>query len=82
MDKDDIKYITREYSPRSGKIAVDLGFVTPEQIKEALIEQIEEDLSGRPHRFLGQILLDKEWITGKQVDTILVALLKARKKND
>jgi hypothetical protein len=82
MDKDDIKYITGEYSPRSGKIAVDLGFVTPEQIKEALTEQIEDDLSSRPHRFLGQILLDKGWITEEQADILLDALLKARKRKD
>jgi hypothetical protein len=82
MDKDDIKYITGEYFPRSGKIAVDLGFVSRQQIKDALTEQIDDDLSSRPHRFLGQILLDKGWITEEQVDTVLDALLKARKRKD
>ncbi len=73
--------MTGDYFPRSGKIAVDLGLVTPEQIKEALTEQVEDDLSGRPHRFLGQILLDKGWITVEQVNLILDTLMKVRKKN-
>jgi hypothetical protein len=74
----------KEYHPRSGQIAVKMKFITPEQLKEALIEQIDDDLAGRPHRFLGEILVKNNWITLEQLDIILHELfsdeMKARGK--
>jgi hypothetical protein len=53
-----------------------LGFITLEQLKEAINEQIDDDLANRPHRFLGEILFAKEWITREQIDIILDELYK------
>ncbi len=78
MGYKDIKGISREYFPLSGKIALSKGFITEEQLKEALTEQIEDDLSNRPHRFLGQILYEKGWISHKQVNIILNELFKTK----
>jgi hypothetical protein len=61
----------REYYPRSGHIAVILGFITMEQLKEAMSQQIDDDLNDRPHRFLGEILMDNEWITHDDLNIIL-----------
>ena len=44
---------------RFGQVAVEKKFVTPEQAKQALQEQIEDNLNQKPHRQLGRILLEK-----------------------
>jgi hypothetical protein len=41
-----------------GDILRELGFVTAEQIAEALKIQSSDKEQGQPHRLLGQILLD------------------------
>jgi hypothetical protein len=58
------------------QIAVDMGFITEEQKKEALYEQISNDPSTRlrPQRLVGEILLKKGWLTNKQVETVLVKI--------
>lgn len=65
-----------EYYPRSGHIAVMLGFITIEQLKEAMSQQIDDDLNNRPHRFLGEILMDNGWITHDDLNIILDELYK------
>ena len=41
---------------RFGMVAVEKGFVTPEQVVEALEIQVKENLSAGVHRFIGMIL--------------------------
>ncbi len=60
-----------EYCKRFGQIAVERGYITPEQLKEALSEQVDNDLAGRPHRVLGDILFEKDWMTARQVEGVL-----------
>ncbi len=57
--------------PRFGMIAVDMGFVTAQQLKEVLTEQIEDDLSNRPHRLVGEMFFDRGWMTHDQIETVL-----------
>ena len=52
-------------------IAVKKGFITPQQAKTALSEQMDEDLANKRHRLIGTILLDKGWITPQQIDLVL-----------
>lgn len=66
----------KRYRPRSGQIAVELGFITKAQLMEAIGEQVDDDLSHRAHRFLMEILLGKKWITREQVDIILDEIFK------
>jgi|YelNatPaOPRAMG01_1025707.scaffolds.fasta_scaffold45876_3 predicted ATP-dependent protease len=61
---------------RFGMIAVKKGYVTPEQVKEAFNEQLEDDLNGREHRLLGTILFEKKLMTWDQVDEVLMELFK------
>jgi len=56
---------------RFGSIAYHQGYVTKEQIQEALAEQVEDNLSGRPHRLLGTILREKGWLTEEQEKSIM-----------
>jgi hypothetical protein len=66
-----IKKPSRQYCSQFGKIAVGKGFVTAAQLKIALDEQVEYSLSNRRHRFVGCILFEHGWITGKQIDIIV-----------
>ncbi len=56
---------------RFGSIAVYRGYASLDKIQRALVEQVEDDVMGRPHRRLGEILLDHDWMTAEQVRTIL-----------
>jgi hypothetical protein len=58
-------------APRFGTAAVQLGLITAEQLKDALMEQLEDDLNGRPHRVLGAILSARGWLAPEQIPQVL-----------
>ncbi len=69
--------------PWFGKIVVDMGFVTAEQLNKALTEQVGEDLSNKPHRSVGKILLENGWITDEQINIALKELFQKKEyKNE
>jgi len=68
--------ISKKYSPRFGKIAVDMGFITSEQLKFALSEQVDDDLVRNPHRVIGSIFFDKGWMTYHEIELVLKELFK------
>ncbi len=70
------------YDVQFGQVAVKLGFLTEEQLKEALYEQIKDDLTQKPHRLLGEICGLKGWMTHEQIADVLDELQKDRKKNE
>jgi len=63
--------LSQKYCPRFVEIAVRKGYITPEQGKEALSEQLDDDLNNRPHRLVGRILLDRGLMTPDQIDEVL-----------
>lgn len=63
-------------SHRFGSIAVFRRYVTLQQIQQALAEQLEDNVHRRPHRRLGTILREKNWITEDQEQSILAELLR------
>lgn len=65
------------YCRRFAAIAVEKGYITPEQAKEALTEQVDDDLHNRPHRLIGRILLDRGWMSPEQIDSVLNVLFKS-----
>ena len=73
------KEISNKYNPRFGQISVESGYVTPEQVKQALLEQVEDDIAHRPHRLLGEIMLAKGWMTSNQIKKVLNKLHKQQK---
>ncbi len=77
VENDVNKKLSKQYCPRFGKIAVDMGFITAKQLKVSLVEQVEDDISNKSHRLIGQILLEKGWITDEQIDIVLNKLFKA-----
>ncbi len=74
--------ILKESLPRFGMIAVDMGYVTEKQLNQALAEQMAEDLSNKPHRSIGKILLENGWITDEQIDIVLNGLFIKKKRNE
>ncbi|MEJ2200882.1 MAG: hypothetical protein P8X63_07700 [Desulfuromonadaceae bacterium] len=59
------------HSARFGIIAVKLGYITPTQLRQAMIMQLDDDMGGQPHRMLGTILHDLGWMTPKQIEKVL-----------
>jgi predicted Ser/Thr protein kinase len=53
-----------------GKLAVDSGFITPAQLREALVEQSTSRRGGAP-RMLGEILLDRRLLSLEQLQSLL-----------
>ena len=82
MNEDVARQLSDKYCPRFGKIAVDMGLITADQMKEALVEQADDNISERPHRLLGRILLDKGWLTHKQIDTIMNEVFSNERKSE
>jgi hypothetical protein len=76
MGRDIDRELSRKYCPRFAQIAVEKGFVTPEQVKEALAEQIDDNLANRPHRLIGRIMLEKGWMTPSQIEIVLNELFR------
>ena len=61
---------------RFGVIAVEKGFITKEQLFEALKIQIEEDLQKKKHNLIGLILIILGHLTHEEADVILLAMKK------
>ncbi len=76
MENDVYKKLSMKDCTRFGEIAVEMGFVTEKQLKEALVEQVEDNLSNHPHRFLGYVLFENGRITNEQFDSVVDILFK------
>ena len=64
------------HDKRFAVIAVEEGFITKEQLFEALKIQVEEDLSGKPHSLIGIILIKLGYLTKEEADHVLLTLKK------
>ncbi len=70
LKKDVSEKLAEHYCLRFGKIAVDMGFITEKQLREAIDEQIEDHLSNKSHRLIGYIFLENGWVTNEQINII------------
>ena len=68
--------VTGDLCQRFGAIAARKGFVSLDEIKFSIGEQIDDDINGREHRLLGTILYDNGFITEYQIDVVLQELKK------
>lgn len=59
------------YEKQFGIIAVEKGFISAENLIESLKIQVEEETLFKTHRLIGEILLDKGYITPVQIQTVL-----------
>ncbi len=60
---------------RFGLVAVDMGFITPAQLVEALKIQVMEDIEKKDHRLIGTILLDLGFLAGDQIDKVVMKMM-------
>jgi hypothetical protein len=67
----------KQIQKRFGSIAVEKGFITINQLAEALSIQARENVDEGKHRLLGQILLEQGLITESQIDIILDTMARA-----
>jgi len=63
---------------RFGALAVRKEFVTVHQLVEATTIQVREDVEGKPHRAIGEILADLGYMTTSQIDEVLMAIAAGR----
>ena len=59
---------------RFGIVAIESGFITPEQLIEAMQIQVYEDIAGTKHRLIGEILREKGYITEVQIDDVIKSM--------
>jgi hypothetical protein len=59
---------------RFGTIAIEFGMITKQQLLDAMKMQIEDDLAGKEHRLLGQILMAGRIITKDQIRLVLAEM--------
>ncbi len=59
---------------RFGVVALQKGFITPDQLFKALKVQVQDDLEKGNHRLLGEILFDEGVMTWTQVGEVLETL--------
>ena len=72
------KMSVHAFEKRFGFIAVKKGFISVEELIEAMAIQIREELAKRRHRPIGQILVDLDYLSTGQVREVLEAIgLKA-----
>jgi len=76
------KKVSQKYCPRFGQTAVASGFISGAQLEQALACQVHEELQGKEHRLLGQILFEKEWMSAAQIDQVLTQLLKRMREEE
>jgi hypothetical protein len=67
---------TEHLEKRFGIVAVEKGFVTAEQVVEAMRTQVLEDIECGKHRLIGRILLEQGILKLAQVDEVLESLGK------
>lgn len=67
----------KDYAYLFGQIAIKKGFITEKQLEEALDEQTIHNLKNDNHKLIGEILLEKRWMTQDQITMVLEVLVKS-----
>ena len=71
--------LSGKYCVRFAEIAVKMGYVAPDKVKEAMSEQLDDDLNNRPHRLIGRILMDRGWMSPKDIESVLNELFQSER---
>ena len=61
---------------RFGTIAIEKGFITKEQLMDAIGIQVSDEIEHKAHRRIGTILFDLGYISHPQIDEVLEAMDK------
>ena len=63
---------------RFGIVAIDKGFITAEQLIEALKTQVIGAIEQKEHKLIGTILLEMGLVTREQIDEVVIELANKR----
>jgi hypothetical protein len=69
----------KERDKRFGVTAVEKGFITLDQLFDAMKIQLTEEIEQREHRLIGTILFDMGILSPSQIDEVLDSMLKKKK---
>jgi Ca2+-dependent lipid-binding protein len=64
----------KKIEKRFGTIAVEKGYITVDQLMDALDIQVRENLSRKKHRLIGKILYDLGYLTIDQIQRVLASM--------
>jgi len=64
------------YEKRFGLIAIEMGYISIDDLIRAIKIQVEEDVANKPHRLIGEILLDMNCLTATHIQEILDSVFK------
>jgi hypothetical protein len=65
---------SKKIDRRFGLAAVEMGFITVDQLFEAIKIQIKEEFERGQHRLIGRILFDMGAMKSPQIDEVLETL--------
>jgi hypothetical protein len=63
------------YIKRFGTTAIEKGYISIEQLIEALAIQVKDEVESGSHRLLGSILFEQDIITGDQLQDVIDSVL-------
>ena len=59
------------FEKQFGIIAIEKGFITADNLVEALRIQVDEELRSKKHRLIGEILMENDNMTADQIQETL-----------
>ena len=80
MDKNSDKKYFDDFTQRFGTIAVEMDFVTIEQVLEVLSEQVMDNHYRRRQKKIGRLMIEKGLMSSQQVDAVLEKLAEENMK--
>jgi len=80
MNEDVKANLALKLSHKFGQIAIEMGFVTAEQVTQVRSEQVSMDSASRlrPPKLMGEIFSQKGWMTHKQIQMVMEKILRDR----
>lgn len=66
-----------KHKRRFGFTAIELGYITLDQLIETMIIQVKEELLSDRYRLIGEILIELGLMTPEQVDEVVQVQVKA-----
>ncbi len=64
------------YEKRFGNIAIDMGFITLDELIRALEIQVQEEFNKGERRLIGQILFELKIMTSEQIQQVLADIFE------
>jgi len=64
------------YQKRFGRIAIEKGYITQDQLIEALKVQVKEELENNNHMLIGEILFEMNIMSVKQIGEVITTTVQ------